>query len=47
MPWLTLAMAGDERSLGHLRGTDDWDRLDPGHVAADGPLRGDGQRAPT
>ena len=33
MPWLTLAMAGDERSLGHLRGTDDWERLDPGHVA--------------
>lgn len=33
-PWLALAMAGDERALGHLRGTDDWDRLDPGHTAA-------------
>jgi Asp-tRNA(Asn)/Glu-tRNA(Gln) amidotransferase A subunit family amidase len=30
--WMTLAMAGDERALGHLRGTEDWDRLDPGHV---------------
>jgi aspartyl-tRNA(Asn)/glutamyl-tRNA(Gln) amidotransferase subunit A len=27
-----MAMAGDERALGHLRGTDDWNRLDPGHV---------------
>ena len=26
-------MAGNERALGHLRGTDDWARLDPGHVA--------------
>jgi aspartyl-tRNA(Asn)/glutamyl-tRNA(Gln) amidotransferase subunit A len=33
VPWLTLAMASDERSVGHLRGTDDWERLDPGHVA--------------
>ena len=33
LPWLTLATAGDERTLGHLRGTDDWARLDPGHVA--------------
>jgi aspartyl-tRNA(Asn)/glutamyl-tRNA(Gln) amidotransferase subunit A len=33
-PWLALAMAGDERALGHLRGTDDWSRLDPGHTAA-------------
>ena len=33
IPWLTLAMAGNERALGHLRGTDDWARLDPGHVA--------------
>ena len=32
MPWMTLAMASDERSFGHLRGTDDWERLDPGHV---------------
>jgi Asp-tRNA(Asn)/Glu-tRNA(Gln) amidotransferase A subunit family amidase len=32
MPWITLAMAGNERALGHLRGTDDWERLDPGHV---------------
>ena len=31
-PWITLAMAGNERALGHLRGTPDWDRLDPGHV---------------
>jgi len=33
MPWLTLAMAGDERALGHLRGTEDWDRVDPGHAS--------------
>lgn len=33
MPWITLAMTGDERAVGHLRGTPDWDRLDPGHVA--------------
>jgi aspartyl-tRNA(Asn)/glutamyl-tRNA(Gln) amidotransferase subunit A len=32
LPWITLAMTGDERALGHLRGTDDWTRLDPGHV---------------
>jgi len=32
MPWLTLAMASDERSVAHLRGTDHWERLDPGHV---------------
>lgn len=32
MPWITLAMAGNERALGHLRGTDDWARLDAGHV---------------
>lgn len=31
-PWITLAMTGDERALGHLRGTPDWDRLDPGHT---------------
>ncbi|MEQ1785833.1 MAG: amidase family protein [Acidimicrobiales bacterium] len=33
MPWITLAMAGNERALGHLRGTDDWGRLDQGHVS--------------
>ncbi len=33
IPWLTLAMAGNERALGHLRGTDAWAQLDPGHVA--------------
>jgi Asp-tRNA(Asn)/Glu-tRNA(Gln) amidotransferase A subunit family amidase len=33
MPWLTLAMAGDERALGHLRGTPDWEQVDPGHAA--------------
>lgn len=33
LPWLTLAMAGNERALRHLRGTDDWDRLDPAHTA--------------
>jgi aspartyl-tRNA(Asn)/glutamyl-tRNA(Gln) amidotransferase subunit A len=32
LPWMRLAMASDERSVAHLRGTDDWDRLDPGHV---------------
>jgi aspartyl-tRNA(Asn)/glutamyl-tRNA(Gln) amidotransferase subunit A len=32
MPWLTLAMVANERALGHLRGTDDWDRLDPDHA---------------
>jgi Asp-tRNA(Asn)/Glu-tRNA(Gln) amidotransferase A subunit family amidase len=32
-PWLLLAMAADERALGHLRGTPDWDLVDPGHVA--------------
>ena len=31
--WLTLSMASDERSVAHLRGTDDWARLDPGHVS--------------
>ena len=34
MAWLTLAMTGDERALGHLRGTDRWSLVDPGHVAA-------------
>ena len=33
LPWITLAMAGDERALGHLRGTPDWERLDAGHRA--------------
>ena len=32
MAWLTLAMASDERTVAHLRGTDDWERLDQGHV---------------
>jgi aspartyl-tRNA(Asn)/glutamyl-tRNA(Gln) amidotransferase subunit A len=32
--WLTLAMAAGERSLGHLRGTPDWDLIDPGHRSA-------------
>lgn len=31
MPWFTLAMVGDERALGHLRGTDDWERVDAQH----------------
>ncbi len=34
MSWVTLAMVGDERALGHLRGTPEWDKVDPGHVAA-------------
>jgi aspartyl-tRNA(Asn)/glutamyl-tRNA(Gln) amidotransferase subunit A len=33
MPWLTLSMVGNERALGHLRGTDDWARIDQGHAA--------------
>jgi len=33
MAWVTLAMTGNARSLSHLRGTPDWDRLDPYHVA--------------
>ncbi len=32
MEWIALAMAGDERRLGHLRGTPDWELVDPGHV---------------
>ena len=32
LAWMTISMASDERSVGHLRGTDDWERLDPGHV---------------
>lgn len=32
-PWITLAMTGDERALGHLRGTDAWSQVDPGHAA--------------
>lgn len=31
IPWITLAMVGDERALGHLRGTPEWERVDPGH----------------
>jgi Asp-tRNA(Asn)/Glu-tRNA(Gln) amidotransferase A subunit family amidase len=30
--WIRLAMAGNLRNVEHLRGTPDWDRLDPGHV---------------
>lgn len=33
LPWLMLAMAGNERALRHLRGTEDWERLDPAHTA--------------
>jgi Asp-tRNA(Asn)/Glu-tRNA(Gln) amidotransferase A subunit family amidase len=33
VPWVQLAMAGNLRTLEHLRGTPDWDRLDAGHVA--------------
>jgi aspartyl-tRNA(Asn)/glutamyl-tRNA(Gln) amidotransferase subunit A len=33
IPWITLAMTGNERALGHLRGTEDWARLDQGHVS--------------
>lgn len=33
MPWLTLAMAGNERALGHLRDTEEWELLDVGHRA--------------
>lgn len=33
IPWITLAMTGNERALGHLRGSEDWARLDPGHVS--------------
>jgi aspartyl-tRNA(Asn)/glutamyl-tRNA(Gln) amidotransferase subunit A len=30
--WVQLAMAGNYRNLEHLRGTPDWERLDPGHI---------------
>jgi aspartyl-tRNA(Asn)/glutamyl-tRNA(Gln) amidotransferase subunit A len=30
--WLTLAMAANFRTVGHLDGTDDWGRLDPVHA---------------
>ena len=33
MAWAQLAMSGNLRRLEHLRGTEDWARLDPGHVA--------------
>lgn len=33
-PWLILTMAADERMLQRFRGTDDWERIDPGHRAA-------------
>jgi aspartyl-tRNA(Asn)/glutamyl-tRNA(Gln) amidotransferase subunit A len=32
--WLTLSMTGDELALGHLRGTDEWALVDPGHARA-------------
>ena len=32
MQWIVLAMAGNERALGHLRGTPEWDLVDPGHA---------------
>lgn len=32
MEWIALAMAGDERRLGPLRGTPEWDLVDPGHA---------------
>jgi aspartyl-tRNA(Asn)/glutamyl-tRNA(Gln) amidotransferase subunit A len=32
MDWIRIAMVGDERSLGHLRGTSQWDLVDPGHA---------------
>jgi aspartyl-tRNA(Asn)/glutamyl-tRNA(Gln) amidotransferase subunit A len=31
--WITLAMTGNNRAVGHLRGTDDWGLIDPEHVA--------------
>jgi aspartyl-tRNA(Asn)/glutamyl-tRNA(Gln) amidotransferase subunit A len=31
-PWITLAMAGNERALGHLRGTEQWSLVDPDHA---------------
>lgn len=31
--WIQLAMAGNYRVVEHLRGTPDWERLDPSHVA--------------
>ncbi|MEX2292201.1 MAG: amidase family protein [Acidimicrobiales bacterium] len=32
MQWIAMAMAGDERRLGPLRGTAEWDLVDPGHA---------------
>ncbi len=32
-PWITLAMAGNARVLGELRGTDRWELVDPDHIA--------------
>ena len=32
MDWIRIAMVGDERTFGHLRGTEAWDLLDPGHA---------------
>lgn len=33
MDWIRIAMVGTERSVRHLRGTPDWEKLDPGHAA--------------
>jgi aspartyl-tRNA(Asn)/glutamyl-tRNA(Gln) amidotransferase subunit A len=30
--WLSMTMAGDLRMIEHLRGTPDWDQLDPDHL---------------
>lgn len=32
MDWIRIAMVGDERTLGHLRGTPEWDLVDPVHA---------------
>jgi len=32
MEWIRIAMVGDERTLGHLRGTPQWDLVDPVHA---------------
>ena len=32
MDWIRIAMVGDERTLGHLRGTPQWDLVDPIHA---------------
>jgi Asp-tRNA(Asn)/Glu-tRNA(Gln) amidotransferase A subunit family amidase len=32
MDWIRIAMVGDERTLGHLRGTPQWELVDPVHA---------------